>query len=380
MIALVHRFTASLPDWLEQLIAALVVGLIGVALALLVHAALFGLLRRLARASEGQTDDILVARLLRPTRWAFVAIGIVVAARETPALAAFWDHASGFVLPLLVGWIALSILKALVEVMRLKTDITVDDNLHARRRRTRIGILGRIASFAIVFVTIALMLFAIPGVRQVGVTLMASAGLAALAVGAAAQPALKALIAGFQMALTEPIAIEDVVVIDGEWGRIEDIRTTYVIVRLWDQRRLVVPTTRFLEDTFQNWTKTGAELLGTVMLYLDPATDIAPLRAEYARQIAAHPLWDQRSQAVQVTDATADAIEVRLLLSARDGPTLFDLRCAVRESMLDWIRLNQPAAIARGRVQAAGAVSVAAMADAGLSDAGSSDAGSGADA
>ena len=198
--------------------------------------------------------------------------------------------------------------------------------------------------------TVGLVLLSIPGVRDIGVTLVASAGLAGLAVGAAAQPALKSLIAGVQMALTEPINIDDVVIVEGEWGRIEDIRTTYVVVKIWDERRLIVPTSQFLEGAFENWTKKTAQLLGSVMLYLDPATRIGPIRAEFERQIADNPRWDGRVQVVQVTDTKRDAIEVRLLMSAKDSPTLFDLRCDIREGMLEWLADHQPAAFARLRL------------------------------
>ena len=351
MIDGLTSLTSGLPHWLAQATIAVLAGLIGAAIATIVHLGVFRILKRIAHGSSSETDDLLVRRLARPTRYAFIALGIVLAARETPALEAAWDRLAGFVMPLLVGWIALTILRALVDAVTLKNDIAVKDNRDARRKRTRLSIFSRIGSFVIVFLTVALMLFSIPGVMKIGATLMASAGLAALAIGAAAQPALKALIAGFQMAMTEPISIDDVVVIDGEWGRIEDIRTTYVVVRVWDDRCLVVPTTRFLEDTFQNWTKTTSQLLGTVMLYLDPATDIAPIRKEYTRQITSHRLWDQRAQALQITETTADAIEMRLLMSAKDGPTLFDLRCGIRESMLDWIRTNQSRAIVRRRLE-----------------------------
>jgi small-conductance mechanosensitive channel len=367
MVEFIEPFTRGLPLWAQHAIGALVAAAIGATLAFLAHALIFRAFARIARASKGQADDILVARLARPTRWAFVALGIVLAARETPALDFAWSKVAGFVMPLLAGWIAISVLRAFVETMYLRYDISVEDNRNARRRRTRLSIISRIVSFGIVFLTVSLMLLSIPGVARIGVTLMASAGLAALAVGAAAQPALKALIAGFQMALTEPISIDDVVVLDGEWGRIEDIRTTYVVVRVWDDRRLVVPTTRFLEDTFQNWTKNTAQLLGTVMIYLDPATDIAPIREEYTRQITSHRLWDKRAQVLQVTDHTAEAMEVRLLMSAKDGPTLFDLRCAMREGMLDWIRRNQPEALVRRRMLPVSPVELAAgpsMADA----------------
>lgn len=349
MISLIERIAPDLPGWAGAAIVALIAAAIGLLVGWIAHAILFRILRRITRASESDSDDILVRRLSRPSRYAFLALGVVLAARETPALDAAWAKVSGFVMPVLVGWIALAILNAFVEAMSLANDISVADNRNARRKRTRLAIFGRILSFAIIFLTISMMLLAIPGVKQIGVTLMASAGLAALAVGAAAQPALKALIGGFQMALTEPISIDDVIILDGEWGRIEDIRTTYVVVRLWDDRRLVVPTTRFLEDTFQNWTKTTSQLLGTVMIYLDPSADIGPVREEYARQIAAHKLWDKRAQILQITDCSSEAIEVRLLMSAQDASSLFDLRCDIRESMLDWIRRNQPEALVRRR-------------------------------
>lgn len=360
MTELIERYVGVLPDWAAQILIAVIAGAIGAVIALTVHFVLFRILRRIVTASTSQSDDILVARLARPTRWAFIAMGIVLAARQTPALSDFWERVAGFVMPLLVGWIAIAILHSFVDAMILRADISVEDNRSARRRRTRLAILSRIATFVIVFLTISLMLFSIPGVMKVGATLMASAGLAALAVGAAAQPALKALIGGFQMALTEPISIDDVVIVDGEWGRIEEIRTTYVVVNLWDQRRLVVPTTRFLEDTFQNWTKTTSQLLGTVMIYLDPATDIAPLREEYTRAVTAHKLFDGRAQVLQVTDHNADAMEVRLLMSARDGPTLFDLRCAMREHMLDWVRREMPEAMVRRRTLPVAPVELAA--------------------
>lgn len=359
MINLIEHYVTGVPLWAERTIVAVIAALVGAFIALVVHTALYRITARIAKASRSQADDILVNRLARPTRWSFVALGVIIAARETPALAAAWEKVAGFVMPVLIGWIALAILRTFVETMYLRYDISVEDNRNARRRRTRLGIISRIVSFGIVFLTVSLMLLSIPGVAKIGVTLMASAGLAALAVGAAAQPALKALIAGLQMALTEPISIDDVVIIDGEWGRIEDIRTTYVVVRVWDERRLVVPTTRFLEDTFQNWTKSTAQLLGTVMIYLDTATDIGPIREEYTRQITAHRLWDKRAQVLQVTDHRADCVEVRLLMSAKDGPTLFDLRCEIRESMLDWIRRNQPEALVRGRWIPAGPLELA---------------------
>ena len=362
MIQFIDRILDGLPDWAERPLMAVLAALMGLVLALAVHTLLFRILNRIAHRSASEADDLVVNRLNRPTRWAFLAMGVVLAARETPALESVWERFAPFVMPLLTGWVAVAVLRAFVEAMIVRADISVENNRNARRRRTRLAIFSRIGTFLIVFLTVSGMLASVPGVREIGVTLMASAGLAALAVGAAAQPALKALIAGFQMAMTEPISIDDVIILDGEWGRIEDIRTTYVVVRLWDDRRLVVPSNRFLEDTFQNWTKTTSQLLGTVFLYLDQGTEIGPIREEYSRQITAHRLWDKRAQVLQVTDCKDEAIEVRLLKSDKDGPTLFDLRCEIRESMMDWIRRNQPEALVRRRTLPVGPVEMGATA------------------
>ena len=343
----------AVPDAAEAWLVAALAAAIGVIVALIAHRILFGILRKVARSSDSEADNIVVRHLVRPTKWAMVALGVVLAAREVPALDTAWEKVAGLVMPALIGWIALSIMRAFVAAMTMRADIDVPDNLQARRRRTRLAIFSRIGTFLIVFITVGLMLLSIPGVRDIGVTLMASAGLAALAVGAAAQPALKALIGGLQMALTEPIRIDDVVIVDGEWGRIEDIRTTYIVVRVWDERRLVVPVNKFLEETFENWTRQGSELLGTVFLHLDPLADVPRLRAEFERQVESNPNWDKRVKAAQVTATTLDSMELRLLVSARNAAEAFDLRCQIREGMLAFIRENMPEAIAVRRVASA---------------------------
>lgn len=336
---------AILPDGLETAIEVLLAGGLAIIVALVVHRIACRVLRRLAAASAGQADDIVVESIIRPLRWVLIAIALVLVARELPALGAVWERIAGFVVPALVGWMALAVFRAFIRTMMLGADTSVPDNLHARSRQTRLSILSRIGTGLIIFLTVSMMLLSIPGVRDIGVTLMASAGLAALAVGAAAQPALKSLIAGIQMALTQPIRIDDVVVLDGELGRIEDIRTTFVVVRLWDERRMIVPTTRFLEDTFQNWTRDGSQITGTAILHLDPLADIARLRTEFERLMKANPLWDGRTQNLQVTETNVDTIQVRMVMSAASSGASFDLACAIREGMLAWIRENMPEAI-----------------------------------
>lgn len=329
-------------------------------IALVIHAFVFRILRKIARRSDNESDDIVLRRIAAPTRIALVALALVLVAREVPMVETFWQRIASIVMPAILGWIALAILHALVEAVKLRADVSVEDNLQARRKRTKLTMFNRIATFIIIFVTVGLILLSIPGVRDIGVTLVASAGLAGLAVGAAAQPALKSLIAGVQMALTEPINIDDVVIVEGEWGWIEDIRTTYVVVKIWDQRRLVVPTTYFLEKPFQNWTKKTAELLGTVFLYLDPATRVAPIREEFERLIKANARWDGRVQVLQVTETQRDTKEVRLLMSAKDSPTLFDLRCDIREAMLEWLAENYPDAFAKTRLMASDGLGLSA--------------------
>lgn len=350
MPELIERFSSDFRiDGHEVAYVTFVVGLAVVA-ALFVHRVLFAVLRRAARASASEADDLVIRSLARPIQWGLIAAAMVIAAEMNPRLSSLWAPLAGFVVPALVGWTALAIIRAWVKAVELRLDLAAEDNLRARRRQTRLRILSRIATFVIIFVTIGMMLLSIPGVRDVGVTLMASAGLAALAVGAAAQPALKSLIAGIQMALTEPIRIGDAVVIGGEWGWIEDIRTTYVVVKVWDERRLVVPTSKFLEEIFQNWTKTTARLMGTVYLYVDPAAALGPIRDKALTLIADNPRWDGRVKHMQVTDLSRDAIEIRLLMTAKDSPTLFDLRCDVREAMIEWLAAAMPEAIVRGRV------------------------------
>lgn len=355
-----HQLIGGLPNWAQQSITAAIIIAVAVVIALIVHRVVFRVLRRLAGASSSKSDNILVSKIARPTRYALIALALVVAARETPALDRIWERLGSLVMPLMVGWMALAILHALVETAILRSDISMDDNRRNRRRRTRISIFGRIASFAIIFVTVGLMLLSIPGVRDIGVTLVASAGLAGLAVGAAAQPALKSLIAGFQMALTEPVVIGDAVIIAGEWGTIEEIRMTYVVVKVWDERRLVVPTQKFLDDTFQNWTKTTSQLMGTVMLYVDPMTELEPIRKKFFELVESNDRWDKRVKHMQVTELTRDAIELRFLMTARDAPTLFDLRCDIREALIGWVRESYPEAIARNRVMPVSAVELSA--------------------
>ncbi len=352
-----------LPSWTATLNVAfgpLGLALIALAIALLaalvLHRIAIGALTRIAARTRGDADNILLKHAGDPIKWIMLVLAAGLAQRAAPLspwVSELWRQALGFVLPALIGWFAFRMIGAFQETVEASTDISVEDNLQARRRRTRVTILARIATVVILFLTVAMMLLSIPGVRSVGVTLMASAGLAGLAVGAAAQPALKNLIAGVQMAFTEPIRIDDVVIMDGEWGRIEEIRLTYVVMKLWDERRLVVPVSKFLDNSFQNWTRNSSQLLGSALFYVDPTADVPVIRAKAEKVVKADPLWDGRFFNLQVTDIKPDVMELRVLVTARDAGRAFDLRCNVREALMRFIADEMPDALPRRRIEAA---------------------------
>ena len=329
--------------------AAISIGL-SVVVAFLLHWLAYWLATRIVRRMR--MEPVILPALYHPTRWLIVLMTLSAGVQPltfTPNVEAIWSIGSRMLFILLMGWLIFSLMRAGRIILERRSDISVADNLKARRQHTRIRILYRVTQFIVGFLILSLMLIAIPGVRSIGVTLMASAGLVGLAVGAAAQPALKNLIAGIQMAFSEPIRLDDVVIVEGEWGRIEDIKLTYVVVRIWDDRRMIVPVSYFLEKPFQNWTTKTSDLLGTVFLYVDPAADIEAIRARFIEAVQANSRWDGRVAIMQVTDQRADALELRGLLSARNAGIAFDLRCEVREAMMNFLRTQMPQALVRSR-------------------------------
>lgn len=331
-------------DWSEALTLSGIHAGIAIGAAFALHFALFAVLYRAARLSASPADELVFARLRHPLRWSLVAVAISIAAENDALIARTWDMVARFVVPALLGWVAFALVKALAAALDVHADNAIDP-VAARSRRTRITLFSRSAGFMVVFVTVALILFSIPAVRNVGVTLIASAGFATLTFGLAAQPALKSLIGGMQIALTEPIRIGDFVVVEGESGRVEDIRLSYVVIRTADERRIIVPTAKFLDSSFQNWTRVGLGITGSVVLPVRPGSEIAPIRAAYEAALAANPDWDKRTAALQVSEARVGSVELKLVMSA-DGPTeLARLRHAMREAMLEWLRENMPDAL-----------------------------------
>jgi small-conductance mechanosensitive channel len=225
------------------------------------------------------------------------------------------------------------------------------DNLRARQVVTQTRVLSRIVVVFAIAIGAALMLMAFPGMRQVGTSLLASAGVAGIVVGFAARPVLSNLIAGLQIALTQPMRIDDVLIVNGEWGRVEEIRGAYVVLRIWDERRLVIPLQWFTENPFENWTRTTSSLLGTVFLWLDFRVPLEPLRAELQRIVQEAPQWDGRVAIIQVTDTNERAMQIRVLVSATDSGQAFDLRCRVREGLLGFVQREYPDGLPRIRAE-----------------------------
>src|SRR5580692_3938789 len=345
-----QAFGVDTRSWLISI--AILAG--AIALALLVHFFLFFVLGRILNRKAPNTQSILIRRAETSTRIIFPLLALVLAIPLAPIpadLTSILQHVLGLGVIASVGWAIVILTELAGNIIFARYSLDSPDNLSARRIRTQTQVLQRIISLTVSIVTASIMLMTFPAVRHLGVSLLASAGLAGLIVGMAARSTLSNLIAGIQVALTQPIRIEDAIVLEGEWGWVEEINTTYIVVRLWDLRRLIVPLSYFIEKPFQNWTHTTADLLGTVMIYADYTAPIPELREELHRVLETTELWDKKTWALQVTDATERTIQIRALMSARNGPAAFDLRCLVRERLVQFLREKYPFALPKQREQ-----------------------------
>lgn len=321
-----------------------------VVLTLLAADVFFTMLRKL----RGPMLSPLLRRLHAPSRWfAAALIGRLVlpALPFTSSIESVFAHLFEVAAIVAGAWFAISVFDAWRELLALRYPLEAEDNLRARQIHTQVQILRRIALALILLLAVGAALMTFPQVRALGTTLFASAGAAGLLVGLAARPAISNLLAGLQVALSEPIRLDDVVIVQGEWGRVEEIRTTYVVVRIWDNRRLIVPLSYFIEQPFQNWTRRSADLLGTVYLYADYTLPVEAVRRELHDILQATPLWDGKSWSLQVTDATAQTIELRALMSAANSSQCWDLRCLVREKLIAFLQTNHPQCLPRTRVE-----------------------------
>lgn len=329
----------------------------GVLVGLVVHLVLFAILGRMARRTATSVDDVLLGQLRNPAR---VFVLLVLLKMVTPAAmlselaTSLLAHLTSILLIVAVTWLVIALTRVGRDLVTERYDITAADNLDARKVHTQYDVLSKIVIAVVITLGLASILMTFEQVRQLGAGILASAGVLGIIVGFAAQKSLATLLAGIQLAITQPIRLDDVVIVEGEWGRIEDITLTFVVVRIWDQRRLVVPVTLFLEQPFQNWTRVTAELLGTVYLYVDATVPVDALRAELTRIVADDPRWDGRVAQVVMTDVTERTVQVRALVSAADSGKGWDLRCHVREKLVDFIQREYPEVLPRLRAEMVG--------------------------
>ncbi len=329
---------------------------LGLALAILITL----LLKRIAALEGARLVAAITPQCAAPLRALLPVLAMSAVLPSVDTDSGFSAHVPRFLTVLgivLAGWLAVRAVHALISYLLNTHSIDHADNIEARRMQTQIRVLGRVMVFVIVLATIAAVMMAIPGIRHLGVSMFASAGIAGLALGLAARPALGNLIAGIQIALTQPIRIEDAVVVEGEWGWIEEIHMTYVVVRIWDLRRLILPISYFIEKPFQNWTRNSAEILGSVTLHMDYRVPVDEIREEFRRVLRASSYWDGKVEAVHVTDCSERTMQIRLLMSAGNSPNAWELRCEVRERLIDYLQRHHPDALPRVRLEKTGELS-----------------------
>ena len=351
MSPIAYGIPESLSQWL------IVLGAAGVAL--LIAEAVFRIGERLVRrAARHSAMAVTVTQSARaPAHWVMrlVALNLVwQGAPDTLRGLAGIQHWTGMLLIAVATWLAVRCVNGVSKAVIASHPVTVADNLTARRIQTQTRAIAKTLVGLIVLIGTALALMTFPAVRQIGASLLASAGLVGIVAGFAARPVLGNLIAGLQIGLTQPIRIDDVVIVEGEWGVIEEITGAYVVVRIWDQRRLVVPLQWWIEHPFQNWTRNSSELLGTVFLWVDYRLPLAPLRDKLKAVCEASTHWDGRLAMIQVTEGGERAMQLRCLVSAASAGQAWDLRCEVREALIDFIQREYPQCLPRLRADVEG--------------------------
>jgi small-conductance mechanosensitive channel len=340
-------------DWLPDPVVSVLIILIAAAIAIAVHNRLTALARRLI-APRYPTCWSFIVQMHGLTRLAILTLAMIIAVPVAPIEPSTQRLLARLLLMAIVGLVGWAILMALhigatIYLRRFRLD--AEDNLLARKHNTQVRVLLRAADILILLITIGAMLMTVPEVRQYGVSLLTSAGVAGLVAGLAARPVLTNLFAGVQIAMAQPIRLEDSVIVEGEYGNIEEITATYVVVRLWDLRRMILPLSYFIEKPFQNWTRETTTLIGSVMLYVDYGAPVDAIRAKAEEIVKASTRWDGRVFNLSVTDLTHDSMQLRVLASAADSGKAFDLRCEIREELIAWLRREHPGSLPRARSQ-----------------------------
>lgn len=344
-LALIERHAHRLIFGSSVLTGALIAGLV-------IYWVLFHFI---LRKSVSPTHHQTLRRFRKPAFWILVVLAAMAAVPTfgiSSQADAITEHVLHIIFIVFLAWLLICGVYAIQDLLLRRYDISLADNLRARQVRTQMAVMRRLAIGFVGLLALGLILYTFNHTRlwQAGAGLLASAGLASLALAAAAKTTVSNLLAGIQIALTEPIRIDDVVIVDGQWGRIEEITAAYVVVCIWNLQRLIVPLSYFIENPFQNWTRTSANLIGTCYIYADYSCPIGPLREEYLRVLKSTELWDGKAQVLQVTDLLEQTMQIRALMSAADSGKLFDLRCYVREKMIAFLQQNYAQHLPKQRI------------------------------
>ena len=320
---------------------------------LFVYLMIYKRLKNYTRKSVYKWDDFMLDLFKFPFLWLLVWIMIKLFAHlflKDLTVFRHLVHANNIVLIFSVGWILIKFVKLGAFLLHRKLDVPIADNLHVRRRLTQLAVFQNIADTVIIIITISVVLMTFDGARAIGKSLLTSAGIAGIIIGFAAQKSIGMFLAGIQIAITQPISLDDVVIVEGEWGRIEEITLTYVVVKIWDERRLMLPVTYFLEKPFQNWTRTSANIIGTVFFYVGYDLPVKAIRDFVPQILKDNPDWDGRVFNVQITNTNELYKEMRILVSSSDASKNWDLRTEVREKVIDFIQANHPESFAKVRL------------------------------
>lgn len=286
--------------------------------------------------------------------FSIVALNIALPFTTLSATSDYYIHKLLYVaLIIAFALLFIKISEFIKSLLYIRFDVNVTDNLDERKARTQIDFLQKLVSLLIIFIATAVILMSFSRVRELGTSILASAGIAGLIIGLAAQKSISNLLAGFQIAFTQPIRLDDVVIVENEWGRIEEITLSFVVVKIWDQRRLVLPISYFLEKPFQNWTRISSDILGTVFIYTDYTIPVDELRKELTRILTheGNTLWDKKVGIIQITNTSEKGIELRILISSTNASLNWDLKCLVREQMITYIQKNFQDCLPRIRLE-----------------------------
>lgn len=346
----VETVSENLPDFIWNFI----VGIAAILLGLTIKYLLASVLKFYYRKSDVYFINRITERL---STAAYLFIPLLILNFSMPFMRLNRDSSASFDRWIEVGLIIafsailIGVITIIEDVIYHQYDYSIQDNLKARKVRTQLQFLRKFATMTIILLTVAAVLLSFENMRKIGAGLLTGVGVGGIIIGFAAQKSLGNLLAGFQIAFTQPIRIDDVLVVEGEWGRVEEITLTYVVLNIWDRRRLILPINYFIEKPFQNWTRTSSDLIGTAFFYVDYSLPIEPLRAELTRLLGLNKLWDGKVNNLQVTDIKQDCMEIRVLASAGNSGNAFDLRCYIRESLITFIQQNYPQSLPRVRAE-----------------------------